>query len=371
MNPKPKIILSIHDLATGGSEKVIVTEANMLHERGYDVRLVTMLKDQHNDLAPLLRIPRENFIQFHFNSHFDWPELFKLIKFLKLFKPDIVISASLFNNTIFKFAKLFYPRFRLIIREGNIFIRHSLKSRLFDTFTSPLVSGYFVDARAIKEDMVKRLKISGGKITVIYNGIDKSSFERPPVSIVEKRRELGIPDDAFVLLNVGSMSTAQKGQEYALKALAKISKDEDIRLVFAGDGRRKQKLMDEAKQLGVSERVLFLGKRKDIAELRVISDVFVFPSLWEGMPNAMFDAMASGMPIVITLVGGVAEILTDSQSALFIKPKDSQGIVDMVLKLKRDNNLRKKIADNAQQEARRDDLTWDYHIKQLEKLINM
>lgn len=370
MSQKFKIILSIHDLATGGSEKVIVTEANMLYEKGYDVRLVTMLKDQHNDLAHLLRIPKENFIQFRFKSHFDLAELKKLVRFLRAYKPDVVISASLFNNTIFKFAKIFCPNFKLIIREGNIFIRHGFKSRLFDTLTSFLVSKYFVDARAIKDDIVKRLRIPARKIAVIYNGVDKASFERPAVSREAKRNELGIPQDALVLLNVASMSTAQKGQEYIIRALAGISKAENIWAIFAGDGRRRQKLMDEARQLGVSERVLFLGKRKDVAELRAISDVFILPSLWEGMPNAMFDAVASGMPMIVTPIGGIPEVIENDRSALFVKPADAQSIADAVLRLKHDPNLRKVLGENARKAALREDLTWEYHINKLLKLID-
>lgn len=368
MEKMKKIILSIHDLATGGSEKVIVTEANMLFDMGYDVRLVTMLKEQRNELAFLLRIPKEHFIQFHFDSHFDIGELFKLVKFLRNFKPDIVISASLFNNTIFKFAKIFYPNLKLIVREGNIFTRHRFKSRLFDALTSFMISKYFVDARAIKEDMIKRLKIPSGKISVIYNGIDKNSFNIPAISRENKRKELRISPDTFVLLNVGSMSTAQKGQEYLIRAMAKI-KNENIQLIFAGDGKRKDKLIKEAEELGVSERVVFLGKRKDVAELKVASDVFVFPSLWEGMPNAMFDAMASGMAMIVTPVGGIPEVVKDGQSALFIKPADADGLAEAILKLKKDDGLRKILGENAHKSSLRPDLTWEHHIKKVLELF--
>jgi glycosyltransferase involved in cell wall biosynthesis len=78
----------------------------------------------------------------------------------------------------------------------------------------------------------------------------------------DKRKELGLPADGFVLLNVGSMSTAQKGQEYLIEAIARLKNENNIWLIFAGDGRRRQKLTDEAKRLGVSGRILFLGKRK-------------------------------------------------------------------------------------------------------------
>jgi len=365
-----KIILSIHDLAIGGSEKVIVTEANMLYEKGYDVRLVTLLKEQHNDLEFLLRIPKENFVKFHFKSHFDWPELFKLVRFLREFRPDVVLTASLFNNTIFKFSKILYPNFRLVVREGNIFVRHNFKSRLFDTLTSFMVSKYFVDAKAIKDDMVRRLKIPSKKIEVIYNGVDKSAFETPVVSRENKRKELGIPMDAFVLLNVGSMSTTQKGQEYLIQAISNIQHPtSNIKCLFAGDGSRRSNLEKLARDLGVTDSILFLGKRKDVAELRAVSDVFVLPSLWEGMPNAMFDAMASGMPMIVTPVGGIPEVVKDNESALFVKAADSRSLTEAIMRLKKDTELRKKLGENARKAALRPDLTWEYHIKKVSELI--
>jgi glycosyltransferase involved in cell wall biosynthesis len=368
--PAKRVMLAIHDIATGGSEKTIVTEANLLYERGYEVKLVTMLKNQHNDLARLLKIPPENFINFYFKSYFDFGEIIKLIIFLKQYQPDAIISASLFTNTILKFTKIFYPRPALIIREGNVFVRHGWRSRLFDRLTNFLVKKYFCNSQAIKEDMVRSLGLSANKIEVIYNGITPEAFDIPLISKEDKRKELGISQDAFVLLNVGSMSTLQKGQEYIIEALTNLRQDKKILVIFAGDGHRMKELQELAEKLGVTERIIFLGNRSDVRELQIAADVFVLPSLWEGMPNAMFDAMAAGMPVIATAVGGVPEILEDEKSGLIVAVKDPELIATAVARLKRNPELRTKLSQNARKAVSVEKLTWQYHIEKLSRLIS-
>jgi glycosyltransferase involved in cell wall biosynthesis len=106
-----------------------------------------------------------------------------------------------------------------------------------------------------------------------------------------------------------------------------------------------------------------------VAELRVISDVFVFPSLWEGMPNVMVDAMASGMAMIVAPVGGIPEVVKDGESALFVKPTDAQSLADAILGLKNNETLRKMVGENARKAVRREDLTWEHHIRKVIELF--
>lgn len=361
-----KVVFAIQDLGLGGTEKTVVMQANLLHERGYEVAVLTVAKNPKKDLAIFLRVPQYN---FNFKSLYDVSELLRLLIFLRKYKPDTVISNLFFTNTIIKLAKIFYRDFNLFIREGNVFVKHSLKAKLFDRVTQYMARGYITNAAAIKKDMIEKIGIHPRKIKVIYNGVDPQSFREPAISREKKRKSLGIPEGAFVLLNVGSMNSEQKGQKYLLGALAKIPKEEKVIVVFVGDGQLRNKFTMYAQGLGVSGVTFFLGNRNDIKELRHASDMFVFPSIWEGMPNALLDAMASGMPIIATPVGGISEVIKDGESGIFVSPGDVSGLADAILRLKNDASLCKVLGNNATKAISDKKFTWEHHINQITKLV--
>ena len=139
----------------------------------------------------------------------------------------------------------------------------------------------------------------------------------------------------------------QKGITYLLQAMPQVIKSfPDIILVIAGDGELKSSLQNEAKELGVTDNVLLLGARLDIPELLKLFDIYVLPSLWEGMPMVLLEAMAAGCPVVATDVGGVSKVITDGENGLLAAPEDPQQLVDGVIKLLSNSDLRQLFIEN-------------------------
>lgn len=142
-------------------------------------------------------------------------------------------------------------------------------------------------------------------------GVDVQKIASVQVDRVAKRKELGIPEDAFAFLTVGEL-IPRKGHELLIRAFAK-SNISGVQLLICGSGREKEHLTALIKELGISDRAHLLGFRNDIYELLKCADAFVFPSKQEGLPVALMEAMAAGLPCIASRIRGNVDLLPDSR----------------------------------------------------------
>lgn len=147
-------------------------------------------------------------------------------------------------------------------------------------------------------------------------GIDLSKFENIQVDRKAKRREIGVPEDAFLLLSVGELNE-NKNHQVIIKALAKLN-NPDVHYAIAGVGDKKDYLLSLAKELGVSKQLHLLGYRDDIPELNCSADVFCFPSIREGLSVSLMEAMACRMPCVVSKIRGNVDLIDECGGEYFI-----------------------------------------------------
>jgi glycosyltransferase involved in cell wall biosynthesis len=216
----------------------------------------------------------------------------------------------------------------------------------------------------VKNFMIRSRSIPAEKISVIWNGIGLDKFKRiGKERIHDKRHELEIPEEARIIGTVTRLRQ-EKGTEYFIKAIPYILKDfSDVHFVIVGDGPLRNELEALAKSLNISKKVRFLGFRNDIAELLSIFDINVIPSLTEGFPLSMVEAMASGNSIVATKVGGMREIAKDGENILFVSPKNSLDIGEKVKLLLKNPIIAKNISKSAIE------LSKEFSIQNSTKLI--
>ena len=180
-----------------------------------------------------------------------------------------------------------------------------------------------------QEDYRRAQKFHAGKTILIPGvGIDLDKFQKKEPTRQEIRNKLGIPDGKIILMSVGEL-TKRKNHMVVIDALARL-KEYDILYVICGDGPLKAQLRAKAEELGVRDRLKLLGFRKDIAELHKAADIFVFPSLQEGLPVAVMEAMASGLPIVASKIRGNEDLINNNQGGYLVKPKDSEQIAKAI-----------------------------------------
>jgi glycosyltransferase involved in cell wall biosynthesis/protein-tyrosine-phosphatase len=199
---------------------------------------------------------------------------------------------------------------------------------------------------AVSEDLAQSLRESGYRrsaVIPIHNGIDLCQV-RIAKDAGEVRRQLDIPPSALLIGTVGRLAPV-KAQVDLLRAAQRILRAEpDARFLIAGEGPLRGDLLATAAQLGVDRACRFVGDRHDVLDLIGAMDIFVLPSLHEGIPMAVLEAMALGTPVVATAVGGVPEIVADRVSGLLVAPRDDRALADACVSLARNRSWAQALA---------------------------
>ncbi len=220
---------------------------------------------------------------------------------------------------------------------------------LKEKFLSLLTTKYIAISESVKAYAVNKLKIPLDRIEVIYNGVDLEDFFNVSVERNSKLKELMNRGSCKVITSVGRVSK-QKGYIYLVEAAKVVlQKFPDTYFYIAGstnlDVDLVKKLNEKLKDYGIESHFVFGGVRKDIPEVLAVSDVFVLPSLWEGFPTVLIEAMASGTPVVTTDVGSNKEIIIDGKNGFIVPPKDANALAERIISLLSNQKLSKRMGE--------------------------
>jgi glycosyltransferase involved in cell wall biosynthesis len=200
-----------------------------------------------------------------------------------------------------------------------------------DGLTSWRLCGYVSNSQAGKESMVRHAGVAPSRIRVIPNGIDfpERSFSEVAAARKRVRAACGVAPDEHLVVTVANLHAA-KGHEDIIRAATLLRARPAVRFAFAGEDRSGGRLEALAVQLGVRDRILFLGHRTDVADVLAAADTFLLASHWEGMSNALMEAMCAGVPIVATEVGAAGELLGGGRCGQLIPPGKPLAIAEGV-----------------------------------------
>lgn len=195
-----------------------------------------------------------------------------------------------------------------------------------------------------QEDYHRAKSFHAGELQYIPGvGIDYSGINETNIDIGKKREELGVPENHTLILSVGEL-IKRKNYETGLKAFAKANLPDSTYLI-CGHGVLNEHLKRLAKQLGIADRVIFAGYRKDIIEIMKCADVFLFPSYQEGLPAALMEAMACGLPVLCSKIRGNTDLIEQDQGGFLYHPKDSIGFAQGLINLAKNHELRRTMKD--------------------------
>lgn len=219
---------------------------------------------------------------------------------------------------------------RLLSRK-IIFVRHQT-DRIRKT-TRWLINNH-IDRIVAVSGAVKKALLSSGiaeeKIEVIHNGVSLNRFDPARIDRSAARRELGIIESDVVIGTVGKLHQG-KGVYELLRAGASIAEKRPVTLLFVGDGPEKEGLNREAERLGIAEKVIVTGIRRDVERMYAAMDIFVLASTCdEAFGMVIIEAMAMGKPVVGTEVGGIPELISPGQNGLLVPPGDSAALADAI-----------------------------------------
>jgi starch synthase (maltosyl-transferring) len=209
-----------------------------------------------------------------------------------------------------------------------------------------------------------RGKLPVSKICVIPNGIDAAKVaEAAPADLTQ----FGIPAGSRTLLFVGRLDP-QKGPFVLMAAVRELcSRHAGLQVLLVGDGPLRDTLHAWVAKENLASRIHFAGRRNDVPSLLRAANLFVLPSLWEGLPNVVLEAMAAGTPIVASRVEGISDLLVDDRTGLIVPPNSAGDLAEAIDRLLADPEHARQMGHSAQHFVR-ERFTWDHVITQYEQL---
>jgi glycosyltransferase involved in cell wall biosynthesis len=240
------------------------------------------------------------------------------------------------------------PRVALVYTEHNVWPSYRAPTRWANAATFSRNEHVFAVSEEVRRSIRRPWPLRLPPVETLYHGIDQHG---EPTGGTALRAELGIPAEAPVVGTVGEFRP-EKGHRYLLEAAAHLRRTQpDVRFVLVGSGPLEGDLRDRAGRLGLGDRVLFAGHRRGAAGLADAFDVFALPSVHEGLPIALLEAMAASRPAVVTAAGGTTEVVRDGDSACVVPPSDAGALAEALERVLGDPALRARLGRNARARA--------------------
>jgi glycosyltransferase involved in cell wall biosynthesis len=222
------------------------------------------------------------------------------------------------------------------------------------------VGRYIAVSRQIAAELTARFGWPAEKIEVLYNAVEADRFEAPPPQGL--RQQLGGGERPIILTT--ARLDEQKGHTVLLRAATEVP---DAVFALAGEGPLRSALERETAALGIADRVLFLGRRDDVPQLLGACDLFALPSLYEGSPISVLEAMAAGRAVVSSAIAGTDELIEDGASGILVPPGDPAALAAALRRLLSDRELREGLARRARERVRHD-FDRDAMVRRVERI---
>ncbi len=258
-------------------------------------------------------------------------------RLLKELRPDILHTHLYHPNLYGRLAALGLGLPGVVAAVHNSYTRMKFHRRLWNHLLSWTSDRILVGSAQVWEDVRRYDGVSASRLLLLPYGVPLAELETD-LSPEEARRRLGV--SGFVLGVVGRLEE-QKGLAHLLEALAVAGRRiPQATLILVGDGRERQALESRARELGVAGQVRFLGTRRDLALIYRALDLYVQPSLWEGLPLALLKTMGAGLPVLASRVGGVRDLVEDGVNGRLVAPGDPEALAGALVSLFRQPRLR-------------------------------
>lgn len=346
-----KVAFICDDLMIGGWSSLVRTIANFTPDKVIPLVICLFGKGENAEYLENLGI-RVRCLYFK-RYNLIW-KLLILSVFLRKEKVDIVHSQLVLSHLIGQTAAL------LAGIKYRIMHVHDITGKLpglSGKWLGFLVNGCSVVisvSKAVEQSFRKTFPHFRGKNIVIHNGINISEIQRRMEKSGYNRMDFGIPGEAFTILTVGNLKW-EKGHKYLIEA-AGLLNDPSIHFLIVGDGPEKNALNGLIEEKQLQNQFHFLGKRMDVSEILKVADIFVMPSVSEGLGISILEAFAGGLPVVSTNIHGISEIAVNEENALLLDPADPGKLVEGIRRLREDCAFRRRIAESAQKWVERFDI---------------
>lgn len=348
-----RVLWAIKGLGPGGAEQLLVSSARVADHRrfSYEAAYVRPDKDQ---LVGSLRdagVPSTLLGAGRWGRYL-WPV--RLRRLLPDF--DVVHAHSPLVAGVARVVARTIPAKRrpvTVSTEHNVWGNFSRPTRLLNAVTARLDARRWAVSEEVRRSMWLSLRPS---TSVLVHGIVQGGAPPAEGTRQRVRRELGLADDAIVAITVANLRREKDYPNLLEAARLALLENDRLVLLAVGQGPLADEIEALHRRLQLGERVRLLGYRTDVADLLAAADVFILGSAYEGLPVSIMEAMAQGLPVVATAVGGVPEAVTDGETGRLVPPRDPRALAQALTQLAGDSDARLTMSTAARARARSFDI---------------
>jgi sugar transferase (PEP-CTERM/EpsH1 system associated) len=353
---RPLILHVIHHLVTGGMENGLVSLINNLPSSSYRHAIVCI--EDHSDFRHRLTRPDTEVLEMKRSQIGTWRMRYRLFRTFRRLKPAIVHSRNKSGLDALLPARLAGVPHCVHGEHGwdvHDLDGLSVKEQVLRRLHAPLVERYVTVSRSLRDYLVERVGIRPERITTICNGVDTGKFmpaPRKPADVLPAQLA------GEGLVSIGTVGRLQpvKDQRLLLRAFGELVRQSPAlattaRLLVVGNGPLRDTLTQLAQSLGIAHLTAFTGDRTDVAQLLQCMDVFVLPSLAEGISNTLLEAMATGLPVVATRVGGNVELVRDGENGALFESGDVASLTRLLAGYVTDGGMRRRHGERSRRLA--------------------
>jgi len=340
-------------MGPGGKERVVMHLATEFAARGLEP-LVVCLMDR-GEFGGQLQARGVPMVPLHSVRAYDWRGVLRLTSVLRQFRPDVINVHDRSSLPYVFLANRLGPRCPIVLSCHGLRLQDAPRPRMRDRLAMRGVQAVTAVSETAAAEYSEALAWRG-HVEIIPNGVPV------PLIVPEMRQAareaLGLPETTFALLAVGNVYP-EKGYEDLLGAAALLHRQTAAPFVVLVVGSTANRvywatLDAQARRLGLGDIVRFLGLRRDTPALYSAADAFVLSSRKEGMPMALLEAMASGLPVIATRVGGVPSVVTDRENGLLVPPRSPEALSDAMAEICSAPSLRRHLGARAKERVERD-----------------
>ncbi len=336
------VVHVIQSLEAGGAEQVVVEYA-LGHDRARFTPVVCAIREggPHDEALRSAGVPVHVLGR---PGRLNPAPFLRLARILRSLDAPVVHGHNFAGTSLSAPAAMLAGAGAVVRTEHNVVVSDPKLRRLVSRLASVREDAQIAVSERVRASHVEAGRVAPDRFVTIRNGIGDERI-RAACDRHSARRELGVDDRMLLILSVGSL-TRQKNHALLIEAVARMN-DPRVVLAIAGSGPLEESLRDAIGRAGLEGQVRLLGRRLDVPELMNAADMFVLSSNYEGLPITVLEAMAAGVPIVATAVGGTPEVVEDGVTGLLAPPGDAGALADAMSRIAADSETRKRLSAGA------------------------
>lgn len=348
-----RVLHVVPRLGLGGTEHGVLKVLDGLGEEQFEHRLCAV-RGVDSDFASRMGVATKAYTAGSAKPGLQFP-LFRLMRIMRDYQPHIVHTRNfgaleaIFAARLVRVPVAIHSEhgYELDILRGLPFRRRILCRVLF-----PMADAVFAVTKELRAYHSGQSWLAAEKIRVIYNGVNTDRFVSLNSDAALARKDSGLPTDRFLIGSVGRLVPIKDHSTLLQAAELLLRQGNNLHVLLVGDGPERATLQQYVASMpALSGRVTFLGASDRVPELLKAMDVFVLPSISEGMSNTILEAMATGLPVVVTRAGGNAEMIDHEFSGLLFAPRDVRTLASHLARLIENPDLRRHLGEAARRRA--------------------